>query len=128
MSMRNRLPGGYACAPANRQAPMWWASSAIRMMVDLNAPGQPAGWLVLTACGYDCSTKQHRPRASPLHTEPWFISYGLLGLTQNGLVPVLMPLAAPHGGAAGLTYAAFSLLGVLRPVPGELGRPHRPAP
>jgi hypothetical protein len=44
---------------------------------------------------------------------------GLLGLTQNGLVPVLMPLAAPHGGAAGLTYAAFSLLGVFAPFPGS---------
>jgi MFS family permease len=54
-----------------------------------------------------------------LRTEPWFISYGLLGLTQNGLVPVLMPLAAPHGGAAGLTYAAFSLLGVFAPFLGS---------
>jgi hypothetical protein len=54
-----------------------------------------------------------------LSTEPWFISYGLLGLTQNGLVPVLMPLAAPHGGAAGLTYAAFSLLGVFAPFLGS---------
>jgi MFS family permease len=54
-------------------------------------------------------------RASLLRTGSWFISYGLLGLTQNGLVPVLMPLAAPHGGAAGLTYAAFSLLGVFAP-------------
>jgi MFS family permease len=89
------------------------------MMVDLNTPGQPAGWLVRTACGYDCSTKQHRPRALPLRTEPWFIFYGLLGLTQNGLVPVLMPLAAPHGGAAGLTYAAFSLLGVFAPFLGS---------
>jgi predicted MFS family arabinose efflux permease len=50
-----------------------------------------------------------------LRTEAWFFSYGLLGLTQNGLVPVLMPLVAPHGGSAGLTYAAFSLLGLFAP-------------
>ena len=50
-----------------------------------------------------------------MRTEAWFFSYGLLGLTQNGLVPVLMPLVAPHGGAAGLTYAAFSLLGLFAP-------------
>ena len=50
-----------------------------------------------------------------LRTEAWLVSYGLLGLTQNGLVPVLMPLVAPHGGAAGLTYAAFSLLGLFAP-------------
>jgi MFS family permease len=54
-----------------------------------------------------------------LRGELWFISYGLLGLTQNGLLPVLMPLAAPHGGAAGLTYAAFSLLGVVAPFLGS---------
>jgi hypothetical protein len=68
---------------------------------------------------HGCATTQHRPRASPLRTELWFISYGLLGLTQNGLVPVLMPLAASHGGAAGLTYAAFSLLGVFAPFLGS---------
>jgi MFS family permease len=54
-----------------------------------------------------------------LRTEPWFISYSLLGLTQNGLVPVLMPLAAPRGGTAGLTYAAFSLLGIFAPFLGS---------
>jgi MFS family permease len=68
---------------------------------------------------HDCAATQHRPRASPLRAELWFISYGLLGLTQNGLVPVLMPLAARHGGAAGLTYAAFSLLGVFAPFLGS---------
>jgi hypothetical protein len=54
-----------------------------------------------------------------LRTEQWFLSYGLLGLTLNGLVPVLMPLAAPHGGAAGLTYAAFSLFGIFAPFLGS---------
>jgi hypothetical protein len=50
--------------------------------------------------------------------EPWLFSYGLLGFTQSGLVPVLMPLIAPHGTAAGITFAAFSLLGVFAPVLG----------
>lgn len=40
-------------------------------------------------------------------------------MTQSGLVPVLMPLSAPHGGSAGLTYAAFSLLGVMAPFLGS---------
>lgn len=50
--------------------------------------------------------------------EPWLISYGLLGLTQSGLVPVLMPLVAGHGAGAGVTFAAFSLSGILAPVLG----------
>ena len=54
-----------------------------------------------------------------MRTEAWLVSYGLLGLTQNGLLPVLMPLVAPHGGAAGLTYAAFSFLGLFAPVLGS---------
>jgi MFS family permease len=53
-----------------------------------------------------------------LRKHAWLFSYGLLGLTQNGLVPVLMPLVAPSGAAAGLTYAAFSLLGLMAPVLG----------
>jgi MFS family permease len=50
--------------------------------------------------------------------ESWQISYSLLGLTQSGLVPVLMPLVAPHGTAAGQTFAAFSLLGICAPILG----------
>lgn len=53
-----------------------------------------------------------------LRSKGWFVSYGLLGLTQNGVVPVLMPLVAPSSAAAGLTYAAFTLLGLLAPVLG----------
>jgi MFS family permease len=53
-----------------------------------------------------------------LHRKAWFISYGLLGLTQNALVPVLMPLIAPNSAAAGLTYAMFSFLGLFAPVLG----------
>jgi hypothetical protein len=51
--------------------------------------------------------------------EPWLISYGLLGLTQSGLVPVLMPLVAPRGTDAGLAFAAFSLSGVFAPILGS---------
>jgi MFS family permease len=50
--------------------------------------------------------------------EVWFLSYGLLGLTQNGLVPILLPLAAEHGVTAGLGYAVFALSGLLAPVLG----------
>ncbi len=49
----------------------------------------------------------------------WLVSYGLIGLTQSGLAPILMPLVAAGGGAAGLTYAAFSLLGLFAPVLGS---------
>lgn len=48
----------------------------------------------------------------------WLLSYGLLGLTQSGLLPLLMPLAA-RGSATGLTYAVFSLLGVCAPFLGS---------
>jgi hypothetical protein len=48
----------------------------------------------------------------------WLASYGLLGLTQNGLLPVLLPLVAPGGRSAGLTYAVFSLFGLAAPVLG----------
>ncbi len=53
-----------------------------------------------------------------MRVEPWILSYGLLGLTQSGLIPILMPLVAPGGSAAGLTYAAFSLPGLLAPIVG----------
>ncbi len=53
-----------------------------------------------------------------MRIEAWFVAYGLLGLTQNGLLPILLPLVAPGGTAAGLTYAAFSLPGLLAPILG----------
>ena len=53
-----------------------------------------------------------------MRREAWFFSYGLLGLTQSGLVPILLPLAAEHGATAGLGYAAFALSGLLAPVLG----------
>lgn len=56
-----------------------------------------------------------------MRNHAWLISYGLLGLTQNGLVPVLMPLVAPNAASAGLTYAAFMLLGLFAPLLGTWG-------
>jgi MFS family permease len=53
-----------------------------------------------------------------MRTEGWFVSYGLLGFTQNGLIPILLPLIAPGGTAAGVTYAAFSFVGLFAPVVG----------
>lgn len=50
--------------------------------------------------------------------QPWLVSYGLLGMIQVGLVPVLLPLVAPRGTDAGLTFAAFSLPGVFAPFVG----------
>jgi MFS family permease len=47
--------------------------------------------------------------------EAWLVCYGLLGLTQSGILPILLPLVAPGGSAAGVTYAAFSLPGLLAP-------------
>jgi MFS family permease len=51
-------------------------------------------------------------------TDLWLVAYGLLGLTQNGLLPVLLPLVAPSGSSAGITYAVFSLFGLAAPVLG----------
>jgi MFS family permease len=48
----------------------------------------------------------------------WLVSYGLLGLTQNGLAPILLPLIARSGTAAGLSYAVFALAGLLSPALG----------
>ena len=38
------------------------------------------------------------PEPRVTRSQTWLVSYGLLGLTQNGLVPVLMPLVAPATG------------------------------
>lgn len=48
----------------------------------------------------------------------WLFSYGLLGLTQSGLAPILLPLSAHSETAAGLSYAAFALAGLFSPVLG----------
>lgn len=53
-----------------------------------------------------------------MRTDAWLVSYGLLGLIQSGLLPILLPLVASGNGAAGVTYAAFSIPGLLAPVLG----------
>lgn len=53
-----------------------------------------------------------------MRTDAWIVSYGLLGLVQSGLVPVLLPLVASGGTGAGMTYAAFALPGLLAPILG----------
>ena len=53
-----------------------------------------------------------------MRTDLWLVSYGLLGLTQNGLMPILLPLVANSTSAAGVTYAVFSLLGLAAPILG----------
>jgi MFS family permease len=53
-----------------------------------------------------------------MRAQLWLVSYGLLGLTQNGLAPILLPLMARSGSAAGLTYAAFALAGLASPALG----------
>ena len=51
--------------------------------------------------------------------EAWFGSYLFLGLAQNGLAPILLPLASRGGTAAGLSYAAFALTGLAAPILGS---------
>jgi len=54
-------------------------------------------------------------------TEAWFGCYLLIGLAQNGMAPILLPLAS-HGGAdSGLSYAAFALTGLFAPIFGSWG-------
>lgn len=49
---------------------------------------------------------------------PWMICYVLLGLVQTGMLPIILPLSAPAGPAAGLTYAAYSIAGIAAPFVG----------
>ena len=64
--------------------------------------------------------------ASPrLAVPPWMICYVLLGFVQNGMVPVILPLAASPGPAAGLTYAAFAATGIAAPFVGAWSDQHR---
>ena len=51
--------------------------------------------------------------------------YILLGLVQNGLMPVILPLAARPGPTAGLTYAAFAAAGMAAPFIGAWSDRHR---
>lgn len=43
------------------------------------------------------------------------VCYILLGLVQSGLLPIILPLAAPPGALAGFTYAAFAGAGIAAP-------------
>ena len=51
-------------------------------------------------------------------TEAWFGCYFLIGLAQNGMAPILLPLASRGGADSGLSYAAFALTGLTAPVLG----------
>ncbi len=56
-------------------------------------------------------------------TEPWYFSYGLLGISAAGLAPILLPLAVGRQGdltKVGLVMAVFSLGGLLAPLWGGL--------
>ena len=55
----------------------------------------------------------------------WLLCYALLGLVQSGLVPVILPLSAPPGPTAGLTYAAFAAAGIAAPFIGAWSDRHR---
>jgi MFS family permease len=55
----------------------------------------------------------------------WMLCYVLLGFVQNGMVPVILPLAAQPGPAAGLSYAAFAAAGIAAPFIGAWSDRHR---
>lgn len=51
--------------------------------------------------------------------EAWFGSYLFVGLAQNGLAPILLPLASNGGAESGLSYASFALTGLAAPLLGS---------
>jgi MFS transporter, DHA1 family, tetracycline resistance protein len=53
-----------------------------------------------------------------IRREAWFGSYLFVGLAQNGLAPILLPLASGGGAGSGLSYASFALTGLAAPVLG----------
>jgi len=55
----------------------------------------------------------------------WMVCYVLLGLVQSGMVPIILPLSARPGLAAGLTYAAFAATGIAAPFVGAWSDKHR---
>ncbi|WP_428490149.1 MFS transporter [Rhodopila sp.] len=65
------------------------------------------------------------PDVSLLGMPRWMLCYVLLGLVQSGMVPVILPLAAAPGPAAGLTYAAFAAAGIAAPFIGAWSDRHR---
>jgi DHA1 family tetracycline resistance protein-like MFS transporter len=55
--------------------------------------------------------------------EPWYLAYGLLGVTAAGIVPILLPLTVNRGSNAasiGLVMAALNLGGMTAPLWGSL--------
>jgi len=54
----------------------------------------------------------------------WMGCYVLLGLVQNGLLPIILPLAAAPGRTAGLTYGAFAAAGIAAPFIGAWSDRH----
>ncbi len=58
-------------------------------------------------------------------TPRWMVCYVLLGFVQSGMVPIILPLAAQPGPAAGLTYAAFAGTGIAAPFVGAWSDRHR---
>jgi DHA1 family tetracycline resistance protein-like MFS transporter len=60
--------------------------------------------------------------------EPWYISYGLLGVSVAGVLPILLPLAVSRHasvGEVGLVMAAFNLGGLVSPLWGTLADRYR---
>jgi len=51
--------------------------------------------------------------------EAWFGSYLFVGFAQNGLAPILLPLASNGGTGSGLSYASFALTGLAAPILGS---------
>jgi MFS family permease len=51
--------------------------------------------------------------------DAWFGSYLFVGMVQNGLAPILLPLASKGGAESGLSYASFALTGLAAPVLGR---------
>ncbi len=57
--------------------------------------------------------------ARPRHTFAlWHVAYALLGFVQSGIAPILLPLSAHGGLAAGATFGAFALAGLSAPALG----------
>ena len=70
----------------------------------------------------------HSAQAWRQWIEPWYLVYALLGAIAAGLIPVLLPLIASHGGSAaqvGLVVAAVSLGGLTAPAWGSLADRYR---
>ena len=56
-----------------------------------------------------------------IRQEAWFGAYFFVGFAQNGLAPILLPLASKAGTGSGLSYASFALTGLADPGSRPLG-------